>query len=410
MPRVLFITVMSPLPPTDGGRRLTLDLLRTYALYTDLDLLTFYDQTESEVPSLLEKQMSQVCRRIAALSIGIMFGKHRFRQLVQFVQSSFSPWPFRLLKFWHPQMAKLCGEWLANENYDIVHFDYISSTRYLPLAHDYPAKKICTEHNVEWETFIRFAENTRNPLVRLFIRREATRLKAYELSTLRKMDAVIALSKRDEAVLRHEGVTQPIHIFRRPMEIPPAPITTFEQAEPSVISLGRLDYTREHGTLWCYHNVWPLVLKRLPNARWHIFGEDPTPAIRNLHNGQNVFVEGFVEDLTPFLKRSRACIIPIHIGAGIRIKILDMLSLGLPCVSTRMGAQGLENDGVWIADGPEAFAEGIVRLISEPELWYQMSQAGRQFLIKNYSPERATEEFAAFLHRTLSFSINSNGS
>jgi glycosyltransferase involved in cell wall biosynthesis len=112
-------------------------------------------------------------------------------------------------------------------------------------------------------------------------------------------------------------------------------------------------------------------------------------------------VEGFVEDLTPFLQRARACIIPLFIGGGIRIKILDMLSSGIPCVSTTVGAQGLENEGVWIADDPEGFAQGIAEVLTNRDRWEAMQRAGQAFIQANYAAEAVVAETQAFIQNLL---------
>jgi glycosyltransferase involved in cell wall biosynthesis len=215
------------------------------------------------------------------------------------------------------------------------------------------------------------------------------------------MDGVIVLSERDRDLLRRDGVHKPMHIFRRPMEVVYPPLPRWENTEPMVISLGRLEETRTHGTLWCLREVWRRVRKEVPDARWHIIGADPPTSIRECHGRDGVFVEGFVEDLTPFLRRARACIIPLFIGGGIRIKILDMLSVGLPCVSTTVGAQGLENEGIWIADTPEEFANGIVELLRNRSRWEQMQQAGQAFIQEHYASEAVARESEAFVRQLL---------
>jgi glycosyltransferase involved in cell wall biosynthesis len=290
---------------------------------------------------------------------------------------------------------------MSNEKYNIIHFNHLASTAYLPILSRCEALRLCTEANVEWEIFARYAETLQNPLKRLLAQREARRLREYEIRTLNKMDGVIALSERDKEILQRDGVKSPIHIFRRPLTVSQPPIVRWETSEPMVISLGRLEETRTHGTLWCAREVWHRVRQRVPDARWHIIGLDPPPSVQALHGRDGIAVEGFVEDLTPFLQRARACIIPLFIGGGIRIKILDMLSVGLPCVSTTVGAQGLENEGVWIADDPEGFAQGIVEVLTNRNRWEAMQRAGQAFIQANYAAEAVVAETQAFIQSLL---------
>ncbi|MCW5934703.1 MAG: glycosyltransferase [Fimbriimonadia bacterium] len=395
--RVLFITASNPYPPVSGGQRRGLDELRVYSQFAQVDLLTFYDQTETEVPHRLKEHLKSICRKIECVPMPLKFNRHRSKQLLQFARAMMTPYPFRVQKFWQPAMIELYQRWLGENEYDVLHYNHLATTRYWELARDHSAIKVCTEANVEWEIFARYAESSSSRLQRWAAARETQRLRQFETNILNRMDGVIALSERDREILQSDGVKTPIHIFRRPMEVAEPPVTTFAQADPTVISLGRLEETRTHGTLWFAEQVWDRVLAKVPNAQWRIIGADPPASIRALHGTRNIQVEGFLEDLTPALQKSRACIIPLLIGGGIRIKILDMLSVGMPCVSTQIGAQGLENDGVWVADEPEAFAKGVAKVLTDEAHWTHMQRAGQQFIRDHYSPEIVSKEPKQFL-------------
>lgn len=395
------LVALHPYPPVSGGQRCTLDELKVYSQFSEIDLLTFHDESQPEIVSVMQQNLKPYCRSVESVGISLLFGRHRARQIRMFLQAQLGRLPFRVVKFLNPQMRAILQRRLQSVGYDVIHFNYLSTTGYLPLVQDYPAVNLATEANVEWEIFARYAETLPNPFKRLLAAREARRLRQYEVTTLNQMHGVIVLSERDRDLLQQDGVCRPIHIFRRPMEVATPPLPQWEYTEPMIISLGRLEETRTHGTLWCLREVWHRVRQQVPEARWHVIGADPPSSIREYHGKDGIVVEGFAEDLTPFLKRARACIIPLFIGGGIRIKILDMLSVGLPCVSTTVGAQGLENEGVWIADTPEGFAEGIVELLRNRERWERMQAEGQAFIRENYAPEAVANEAEAFIRGLL---------
>ncbi len=396
--RALVLSHNNPYPPDSGGQTQARDELRLLAHLAEVDLLTFYEATRPELPALVQEHLGTYCRTIECVPIEMLFGRHPQKQSLQFLLSLFSTHPFRLQKLWVAPMRERFVNAIRANRYDIIHFNYLGLARYLTLIpSDYPAVKILTEANVEWEIFARHAQNARNPLRRALASYEARRLQRAEVKWANRFDGIHALSERDRDILRAHGVQRPIHIFRRPMQVLDPPITTYETSEPWVISLGRLDETRTPGTLWFAEKVWDSVLARCPEAQWHIIGADPPPSVRALHSSKNITVHGYVKDLQPILRRTRVCVIPLFIGGGIRIKILDMLSQGIPCVSTSVGAQGLENEGVLIADEPKAFAEAVVQALTEPRLWKQMQVAGQQFIEKNYGYERAIAEEQEFI-------------
>lgn len=392
------LSYINPYPPDSGGQRRTLDELRVLASLAEVDLLTFYEATSPELPELVQAHLSRYCRFLQCVPIAMLYGRHRFKQTLQFLRSLFSPYPFRLQKFWVPEMQSVFSEKVQQNRYDVMLFNHLALARYITLIPlDYPAVKILTEANVEWEIFARHAQNARNPIRRLLASYEARRLQCAEVAWANRFDGIHALSERDREILRAHGVKRPIHIFRRPMQVLDPPITTYETSEPWIISLGRLDETRTPGTLWFAEKVWDQVLARCPEAQWHIIGADPPPSVQALHGSKNITVHGYVKDLQPILCKTRVCVIPLFIGGGIRIKILDMLSQGIPCVSTSVGAQGLENEGVLIADEPKAFAEAVIRVLTDPELWSHAQTKGQEFIRNRYGYERAIAEEQGFI-------------
>lgn len=401
MLRVLMITATNPYPPVSGGQRRNLDEIRVYSHWALLDLVAVYDESEPDIAPLMCKHLKHFCNRVEPVPLPLKFNRHRVRQGVQFILAQLGRYPFRAQKLWHPILVEKFKSLLVSNRYDVIHFNHLATVRYNELVRDPTPIRLCTEANVEWEIFARYAETLPNPLKRLLAAREAARLRRYEVKALNQMDGVIVLSERDRELLRRDGVRRPMHIFRRPMEVTFPPLPQWEHTEPLVISLGRLEETRTHGTLWCLREVWHRVRQQIPDARWHIIGADPPASIREFHGKDGIVVEGFVDDITPFLRRARACIIPLFIGGGIRIKILDMLSVGMPCVSTTVGAQGLENEGVWIADTPEGFAEGIVELLRNRERWERMQAAGQAFIRDNYAPDAVAKASEAFIRELL---------
>ncbi len=395
------IVALHPYPPHSGAQQRTMSELEVYSQFLEIDLLTFHDISQPEIPQQVRIHLRPYCRFIESVPIRLFVTRHRMRQIVQFLQSQWTPLPFRVQKFFDERMRQLLLQKLHEEQYDIIHFNHLSTTCYLPFVQNYPARRLCTESNVEWEIFARYATTLRHPLKRLLAAREAKRLYNYEIRTLMQMDGIIALSDRDKNLLQQNGVKVPIHTFRRPLKVVDPPLVQWEQTEPMVISLGRLEETRTHGTLWCAREVWSRVRQAVPDARWHIIGADPPPTVKALHGRDGIQVEGLVEDLTPFQRHARACIIPLFIGGGIRNKILDMLGLGMPCVSTRVGAQGLENEGVWIADDAEGFAQGIVELLTNRTRWEAMQQAGQAFIRTHYAPDVVIAETRLFIERLL---------
>ena len=109
-------------------------------------------------------------------------------------------------------------------------------------------------------------------------------------------------------------------------------------------------------------------------------------AAANQGNLHNVKFSNYVEDVTPLITESRACVVPLLEGSGTRLKILECFALGTPVVATSKGAEGLDvtNGGnILLADTPQEFARAVTRLLAEPELARQLAENARD-LVENF--------------------------
>ena len=133
------------------------------------------------------------------------------------------------------------------------------------------------------------------------------------------------------------------------------------------------------GIRWFLAEVLPLVRESLPRVGVTVVGRDAPPDVRALADDGVTFA-GWVADLEAVYGRARIAIAPLRYGAGLKGKVGEAMSYGVPVVGTSVAAEGLQIEhGVtgWIADDARAFAEGIVTLHRDDELWARVSKAGR---------------------------------
>jgi len=381
--RTLFITPIAPFPAVSGGQKVTLAYLESYARHGPVHLVAFYEQSYGWDEATIRAELGRHCARVDLFPMAIHWRQHRLRHAALGLRSLLGRTPFRLQKFMRRPAAELlrgldCGA------YDVVHCDFLHMTGYLDMLPGLPV--VLAEHNIEWQIFERHARHAGNPLIRLFAWYEARRLRGYEVERLSRADHVLTLSDDDTARLRAAGVRAPMTVMPFPVE--PRPVASFHQGRPAVISLGNLAAPgRAQGTRWFYEQVWPGVRRLVPGVRWHIVGGGAGGEIQAMHNGDDVLFHGFLPDerLEPLLREVQVCVVPLFIGGGIRIKIVDMLSLGIPCVSTGVGAQGFSSDAVLVRDEPATFAAAIAGVLGDRDLWYHLSSRGVDYVRQHHS-------------------------
>lgn len=223
------------------------------------------------------------------------------------------------------------------------------------------------------------------------------KLARYERWIMRHCDAVIAVSEDDLASLERLGAQTPIAVVPNGVDTDHFNRAALTQAHsgqvsfsrPTLVFSGTLDYRPNvDAVTWFAEEVLPLVRARQPNIEFLVVGKRPAPAICRLAEAHVLTLTGEVADARPFMAAAAAYVVPMRIGGGVRLKLLEALALTVPVVSTSMGAEGvleLHNEQhCLIADQPQAFADATVRLINDAMLAQRLGKAGRALVRSGY--------------------------
>jgi polysaccharide biosynthesis protein PslH len=161
--------------------------------------------------------------------------------------------------------------------------------------------------------------------------------------------------------------------------------------ESTIVFVGTMDYKPNvDAAVWLAKAVFPSIVRRVPAARLLLVGHDTRHRLRPLADGRRIVATGSVADVAPLVGDAAVSVAPIRVGSGTRIKILEALALGVPVVSTTLGAEGLDlvpGREILLADAPEAFADAVVRLLTDPATRGAMADAGRAAVARAYDWE-----------------------
>jgi polysaccharide biosynthesis protein PslH len=357
-------------------------MLEAFTSLYDVDLVALADPN---VP-LDTSELQRMCRRVIVVPHPFTFGRHRLRQLGVAARSLLSLEPYRLRKFRSGRLLAVLRDLEAANTYDVVHYEQFGVAPYLnPLY-----ASTITAQNIESEVYRLGVRAARSPVRRLWARVEGAKLRRAEPLLLRRFDEVFVLALDDVALLHDMGVER---VDVVPMPAPPAaPPRTFPPSEPLIMSIGSMSWFGvEDGLLWFHDRVLPLVRERVPDAEWELVGPNAGRAILALDSQPGIALRGYVDDIQAEVRRARVGVIPLQIGGGIRMKLLDLMSWGLPCVSTTLGARGLafgDGEGCFRRDEPEAFAAAVVSLLQDDEVWRRSVKAGRDFVTTQHTLAR----------------------
>jgi glycosyltransferase involved in cell wall biosynthesis len=230
------------------------------------------------------------------------------------------------------------------------------------------------------------------------VRDVATETEAMELGLAAACDAVLVVSPDEKQVLAAKLPSQCIEIVSNIHE-PHESIPPYENRR-DFLFIGGFEHTPNvDAMLWFVRHVMPLIRQQLPAAKLHMIGSKMPDVIQALAS-ENVIAHGHVENVRPFFESCLLSIAPLRWGAGVKGKINQSMSFGVPVVSTTIGAEGMHlthGQNVLVADSPADFANQIVRLYEDPVLWNKLSQNGVKNIEEHFSPEAARRNLEGVL-------------
>jgi glycosyltransferase involved in cell wall biosynthesis len=401
--RLLFVSPHFPFPPTEGGMIRTYSLVRALQRNYDVHFLAL----QNSGPPSSEIHMDQPYSTTSDLSIescnelgkireklrsfpGLrpLFSVRNKLKTVGSLRAIF--WllnlPFLLYTF--QRSRTVIGNKLDAQPFDALLLDYTKMAHYLSLGKDGHVKKILNVHNVESDNARQMMLNGTGAVTKVIYWLQWRAYEFYERLYVPKCDLLLAASRADAETYGRlapgvKTVVIPNAVDTEALKPLPPP------EEPhSLIFPGRMDYPPNFQAVHIFcQEILPRVAVTFPSVRFYIVGKNPPESVRELAS-DHVVVTGFVEDVIPFWRKTAALVVPLSIGGGTRIKILEAMALGRPVISTSKGCEGLEvihEKHLLIADDPERFAEHVIRVLKNPEEYFEMSRAARKLVEEKYS-------------------------
>jgi O-antigen biosynthesis protein len=271
--------------------------------------------------------------------------------------------------------------------FDIV----ILSRAHIAIQHISNIKKYCPKAKVIFDTVdLQFLRESRRAEVENNekLRKEVERLKRLEFQLARMSDITLVVSPVEKEIMLKEDPSLRVELISNIHHIHP-PQNGFSVRKDLVFLGGFAHPPNVDAMKWFVEEIFPLIMMKMPDVKLYIVGDEPPAEILRLKS-VNVIVTGYVEDLTPYFENCRLFVSPLRYGAGVKGKIGQSMSYGLPVVTTSIGAEGMglvEGVDILIADKPEAFAKKVLMIYRDEVLWKTISKNSIHKIEMNYTPE-----------------------
>jgi glycosyltransferase involved in cell wall biosynthesis len=263
---------------------------------------------------------------------------------------------------------------------------------------------VLDQHDIVYELLRRMSETERAALRRGFNGIEHARFRRFEQRCWERADGCVVTSEREIPIVQPHRAGKPLAVVPNAVDIEYFRPAGAPVEPASVVFTGLL--TSRPNIDAAHHlieEVWPLVQQRCPHARLTLVGRASPPTVRRLTR-PTVDVTGEVPDIRPYIEQAAVVAVPIRMGGGTRLKVLEGLAMGKAVVSTSLGCEGIavqDDQQLLIRDGAHSFASGILTLLENPERAATLGRAGRELIEDQYSWNLAGKRLEALYRQVV---------
>ena len=311
----------------------------------------------------------------------------------QAFKSLFSRKSFNISRFDDSKAHEALEKLLLKNTYDVVLLESLYSTPYLHTIRKYSnAKVVLRSHNVEHLLWQQLSANCKPGWRKWYLKKLSRDLRAYELNILQKVDSIFSITKQDMEAVKNMGVST------RNCVIPVALGQTernVNDTNPSIFFIGSMNWHPNYEAAnHLVNKIFPEVRKQIPQVELHLAGSymgTHFPSDSNM----GITNHGFAEDLHDFMQSNGILVLPIKSGSGVRVKLLEAMALGVPVVSSAIGALGIsENSGILLSSNDNEMIEQIKSLIHSPVMREQIGKNAWEYVSKNLSIDSVSQMIA----------------
>ena len=384
MGSILLLTPQVPYPPQQGTALRNWGLLQGLAADHEVSLLAFASPDQSLTP---DPVLARSAARVAVIPQPARPAKDRLRDLLT------SRHPDLTQRLVSEPFRRRLEAWLTHYSFDWVMVEGLEMAPYLAACSGFDGRLAFDDHNCEYLLQRRAARSDwRHPrrwLGALYSSIQWRRLRRYEAAVCRQVDLVIAVSEADAAALRAISPGVAPLVIPNGIDVKAYAAADSRSAadppslsQPAFVFTGTMDFRPNvDGVLWFVGTVWPRIRAALPEAHFYIVGRHPHARLDRVRGVPGIVVTGGVPDTRPYIRGAAVYVVPLLVGGGTRLKLLESTAMGKAIVATPLAAEGFSEPGraMVLAESPAAFADACITLAQDPAAQVTWGERARAY-------------------------------
>ncbi|HEX5473158.1 MAG TPA: TIGR03087 family PEP-CTERM/XrtA system glycosyltransferase [Vicinamibacterales bacterium] len=375
---ILYVCHRFPFPPARGGKIRPFNMIRHFGERGHR--VTVCSLTRSRQEAEQGRGLAPYCAGFEMPLVSTPV------QALRTVARLAGPTPASMGYFYSRDLARRIRRLLAGQAWDLIFVHCSSVAPYVEDVTGVPT--ILDFGDMDSQKWLQYAKHQAFPRS-LGYWLEGTKLAAAEKRLARKFDLCTATTRAEWQTLESYGTAVATDWFPNGVDADYFSPGSEPYDADTLSFIGRMDYYPNQECMFRFcHGTWPIVRARRPAAKLLIVGADPSPAVRRLGELPGVTVTGSVADVRPYVRRSAVMVAPLAIARGTQNKILEAMAMGVPVVTSRVSAGGVDAEPdrhFLVADGPEACAAAILRVLGNPGERARLSAAGRARMLSHHS-------------------------
>jgi glycosyltransferase involved in cell wall biosynthesis len=302
---------------------------------------------------------------------------------------------YHVKRFINEQMKRKLVEILKAEDFDIIQVESIFLTPYLPIMRRFSnAKIVLRAPNIEHKIWERIYKATKTPFKRGYIKHLALTLKYYELNHINDYDAVSPVTEVDAEYFRENGLRKKCKGIPFGMN-PPELLSDVLEEKNTIFHIGSMNWhPNEQGIKWFLEECWNKIRQTTPNVQAYFAGRYMPNWLKNT-SIEGVHIVGEVEDSIRFMTSKQIMVVPLLSGSGIRIKIIEAMSIGKTVIATTIAAEGImyeDGKNIIIANSAEEFASAVKYCVENPDKCKSIGDEAYKLIAERYSNDQVVNQ------------------